>query len=276
MHSVVEYINGNPTIKRVETFCSVLNNTLPAKDKSFIELLSEIDNIVSSEHPSVKSGALSNCRGDWFEWLIALSAHNYCLKNYPTKRILLLPNVSRFDVGKLYVKSLYGYIQDLKTKVADSSGVNLITSNPDFVIVDVKDLYLPAQYEIANINVDVIGSLEANYQALTGLCELNNLVGYLSVKTSLRPDRRLQLSHEGSLMKAIYVHLQTRDWIIAPQGLKYYAASTSISNADRDGLKTVATHSITNVQSKPIAAVDEVFQIDSVAQVEWVIDTMFN
>jgi len=65
-------------------------------------------------------------------------------------------------------------------------------------------------------------------------------------------------------MKALYVHLQNREWIINPIGIKYFAAATSISEADRKGLKTVATHSITNVQSIPEAAVDEVYLLNSV------------
>ena len=98
-------------------------------------------------------------------------------------------------------------------------------------------------------------------------CNFEQLVGYISVKTSLRPDRRLQLAHEGSLMKALYVHLQTREWIIEPAGLKYYAISRKVSNADRKALKTVATHSITTVQSKPQSAVDEVFEINSLQDI---------
>ncbi|WP_373695840.1 Cfr10I/Bse634I family restriction endonuclease [Brunnivagina elsteri] len=37
-----------------------------------------------------------------------------------------------------------------------------------------------------------------------GKCNLKDIIGYASIKTSLRPDRRLQIPHEGSLMKAIY------------------------------------------------------------------------
>jgi hypothetical protein len=274
LKTVVEYENGKPKIKRAETFCQFLGGKLPPSNKSFSLILSEISAEVLKEHPAVKTGALSNCRGDWYEWLIAISAHNYCINNVPTKRVLQLPNVSRFDVASLYKTKLFQYIGDLRLKVASSSGVSLITSNPDFVIIDVKDLFLPTLNTIELFDANEISSLEATYQGFVNLCDLDAIIGYLSVKTSLRPDRRLQLSHEGSLMKAIYVHLQTRDWIIEPKGLKYYAASTFISEADRDGLRTVATHSITNVQSKPIPAVDEVFQIDSINEVESVIEQM--
>jgi hypothetical protein len=69
-------------------------------------------------------------------------------------------------------------------------------------------------------------------------------------------------------MKAIYTHLQTREWIINPKGLKYYAISTNVGDPDRAALRTVATHSITTVHSIPQAAVDEVFEINSLQQAQ--------
>jgi len=117
---------------------------------------------------------------------------------------------------------------------------------------------------IENIDGTIISMISKAYREFEGVCGFEHIVGYLSVKTSLRPDRRLQIPHEGSLMKAIYTHLQTRKWIISPKGLKYYASATSIGDADITALKTVATHSITTVQNIPQPAVDEVFQIDSI------------
>lgn len=69
-------------------------------------------------------------------------------------------------------------------------------------------------------------------------------------------------------MKAIYTHLQTREWIINPKGVKYFAIATKVGNPDRAALKTVATHSITTVHSVPQAAVDEVFQVNSLQQAQ--------
>ena len=77
-------------------------------------------------------------------------------------------------------------------------------------------------------------------------------------------------------MKATYIHLQTREWVINPRGLKYYAASTEVGDADRNALKTVATHSITNVQSLPQTAVDEVFVINSLIQANQAFDKILS
>ena len=64
-------------------------------------------------------------------------------------------------------------------------------------------------------------------------------------------------------MKAIYAHLQTRDWIINPRGLRYYAVASALNLQDIKALRTVATHSITTVNEIPKAAVDDVFQINN-------------
>ncbi|MCC5846693.1 MAG: Cfr10I/Bse634I family restriction endonuclease [Verrucomicrobia bacterium] len=89
------------------------------------------------------------------------------------------------------------------------------------------------------------------------------IVGFAATKTSFRPDRRLQIPHEGSLMKAIYAHLVTREWELKPRGLKYLAIACKVGEPDRRALKTVATHSITTVTDLPKAAVDEVYRINS-------------
>tara|TARA_B110000196_G_scaffold244321_1_gene212973 strand:+ start:1667 stop:2506 length:840 start_codon:yes stop_codon:yes gene_type:complete len=265
MPPVVDYVKGKPQVKRVETFCSVLGKHSIPEDKLYSEVLSDIDKLIKTQHPQVKTGALSNCHGDWYEWMLAQQAWNYRVENNKNIILLLLPNVTSFDVAELYQDNLYDYICDLRQKVGESANVKLITSNPDFVLIDTNGIELTPEFSqiIDEFTPEAISFLEKSYTNFIRKCSFTDIVGYLSVKTTFRPDRRLQLSHEGSLMKALYAHLQTRDWIINPKGLKYYGASTSISEADRKGLRTVATHSIINVQSMPQAAVDEVFQINS-------------
>ncbi|MFB6305931.1 MAG: Cfr10I/Bse634I family restriction endonuclease, partial [Flavobacteriales bacterium] len=114
------------------------------------------------------------------------------------------------------------------------------------------------------------------YRNLENSCTFEDIKGYISVKISLRPDRRLQIPHEGSLMKALYVHLQTRDWILNPSGLKYYAITTELSKDDRKALETVATHSITTVNQLPEPAVDEVLEVNSLEEAYSVFSTFLN
>lgn len=269
--SFVNYsLGGKPQLDKSETFCNLLGYSLPDITKQFTELFDEFDLEVKSIHPTLHQGALNNAHGDWYEWLLAIAAWNYHAKNSNANLALLLPNVRRLDVIKLYNKKLSDLVIDLRDKVADSASVQLVTSNPDFVLICPVNLEIPKVFynELKIINSETLSLISHSYENFIDKCSIEDIAGYLSVKSSLRPDRRLQIPHEGSLMKAVYTHLQTRQWEISPKGLKYYAMSTRVTDADRNALKTVATHSITTVHNVPQAAVDEVFEVNSLRQAE--------
>ncbi|MFM2429094.1 MAG: hypothetical protein RLZZ511_307 [Cyanobacteriota bacterium] len=262
-------IDAKNQINKVSAFCTI-QTQFPTPQRCFTDVLDELDKAVRQVLPSVTGGALNNCHGDWYEWLIALSAWNYHVDHPDSYLLLPLPNVARFDVMRLYQDEFYDLIEDLRAKVLEFTEVELITSNPDFVLLDPKaiekfDLF---SHKIDVITPEIIQQISEAYRLFQAQCRFEEIIGYVSVKTSLRPDRRLQIAHEGSLMKALYIHLQTRQWIVKPGGISYYAASTSMNDPDRKALKTVATHSITTVHSLPQAAVDEVFTVNSMLDAE--------
>lgn len=205
-----------------------------------------------------------SARSSW----IAIAAWNLHASNPALALALPLPNVSGFNVGRLYTPPLYGLIEDLRTKVQQSANVQLITSNPDFVILNVTGLPQAAQTEqpIAVITEQFLATLKNQYTAFIDSCSFERVIGYAGAKSSLRPDRRLQLPHEGSLMKALYRHMQTRLWILNPPGIRYYAITPAMGPQDQLALRTVATHSITTVLNTPERAVDDVFLVDSMSQ----------
>lgn len=260
--------NGKSSILKDEAFCELLGGALPPDAKLFTELFEQFNDSIKRADARITMNALNNVHGDWYEWLLAISAWNYYCETEEAHLAVLMPNVARFDVSKLYVQRLYDLVTDLKQKVLSSSSVQLITSNPDFVIIDnrlARNLIADPE-PIGNINTDILSALGGKYGTFIDKCEFDDIVGYVSVKTSLRPDRRLQIPHEGSLMKALYAHLQTREWITRPRGLRYYAISAEISEPDKQALKTIATHSITTVFSLPQAAVDEVYKVNSLVE----------
>lgn len=262
--------NGNPQIAKDLAFCALLDGKIPSKTKSFKTLFSELDQSVWKVNDQISREALSNAHGDWYEWLLAISSWNHFTETGNSNLAILLPNAHQFDISKLYVEELTNLIQDLRHKVSETSDVELISSNPDFVIIS-KELAretLQNNEPITTITVDTLKNLQTLYEHFIDQCQFNDIQGFIGVKTTLRPDRRLQLPHEGSLMKAIYVHLQTRQWILEPAGMKYYAMASKVGQADRDALKTVATHSITTVNSLPQAAVDDVFEVNSLQRAD--------
>lgn len=256
---------GKSQIIKDHAFVDLLSGTLPGATQSISVLIDNMDTQIKQIDSSITREALSNAHGDWYEWLLAISAWNTFANDPQSNLAILLPNISQFDVAHLYTPELTDLIEDLRTKVQSVAQVQLITSNPDFVIIkrEVADQFITNPQPIVQFNTNSISRLNSIYSDFTDSCEFEQILGYVSVKTSFRPDRRLQIAHEGSLMKAIYIHLQTRRWEIYPPGLKYYAMATRVGNPDRNALRTVATHSITTVSSLPQAAVDDVFEVNS-------------
>ncbi|WP_224961190.1 Cfr10I/Bse634I family restriction endonuclease [Geomonas subterranea] len=255
---------------------SRMYSMMPRKKGSIKKVIAELDEELRKECPGVTGGALSNSHGDWYEWFIAMAAWDYAIKNKNSHLMLKLPNVSQFDCSRLYIKELQNFIVDLRNKVEKSAGVKLISSNPDFVLINRRSVKIPEglMKRISKDTKDNIALVDGAYKDFIEKCDFEDIVGYVSVKVSFRPDRRLQIPHEGSLMKAIYTHLQTRKWVICPPGLRYYAIAAEVGGADRKALKTVATHSITTVSSVPQPAVDDVFVIDSIEDCNKVFKTI--
>lgn len=270
---------GKSRVIKDKAFCDLLKFHLPPIEQPFVELFENFDACIKKVDPSVTKDALNNVHGDWYEWLIAIEAWNYFIDNPAAYLALLLPNIRQFDVSRLYIPSLSDLIEDLRQKVSQTSSVQLITSNPDFVIIGrehVKGIIPAFTNKIAGIAPENLKEIETAYMKFVGTCKFEDIIGFISVKTSFRPDRRLQIPHEGSLMKAIYAHLQTRQWIIEPKGLKYYAIASRVGTADRKALKTVATHSITTVHTLPQAAVDEVFEVNSLKDARTIFKMILN
>ncbi len=255
---------GKSVVDTKVAFITSIEGQVPNSNWDYESHLNYIQNLVQTDDPKVTSGAISNCRGSWFEWMIAIDVYNYWCRSSSDFLMLPLPNISRFDCATLYKPDISSYIFDLRSKLKDSLDIELITSNPDFVIFDTSNLNSVLERKpIQNVTEETIEFIDNLYRKFIERCGFEDIIGYMATKTSLRPDRRLQIVHEGSLTKALYVHLQTRLWVDKPRSIKYFGASLKLNDKDRRALKTVATHSITTVLSEPERAVDECFELSS-------------
>jgi hypothetical protein len=95
----------------------------------------------------------------------------------------------------------------------------------------------------------------------------------LTVKTSLRPDRRYQAVHEANTLKAVVAHLSARLW---DRGIScaYYTLTQSASDADVDVFHTAAIQSVVDVNREPMRAVDGVAQVDTIQRARNVFDAL--
>ena len=258
--------DGKTVIKSKEAFCYFYGQS---NHDNYREYINNIKKGIKAYYPEIADNAFNKCNGDWYEWLISTACLS--VKNKSDYLLINLPNSSQLDVTDLYIEEVSNYVSDFKGKLSDTSSITLVTSNPDFVIVR-KEFFLDCypdfeELEHNFIDVEYLEVVDGFYNKIFKKCKFEDIVGYLSVKTSFRPDRRLQISHEGSLMKALYAHIETREWLMNAPGIKYYAAPPDHNDQDEKSLITVETHSISNLTSKPLAAVVGVFKINSEDQV---------
>ncbi|MCB1557446.1 MAG: Cfr10I/Bse634I family restriction endonuclease, partial [Alphaproteobacteria bacterium] len=132
---IYTYENTDKTIgiNSKQTFVDALGKDEILNLKSFDEIFQKSENLVKKEYPGVTGGALSNVRGNWYEWLLAIGVLEF-RRAYPNAHHLIpLPNIKQYDCARLYQTKIFQYIQDLRKKVSESADVSLITSNPDFV-----------------------------------------------------------------------------------------------------------------------------------------------
>lgn len=242
-----------------QAFCQAYNDA-GGQFNNYNDFLSNCENIAVAISRDATQSALNNVRGAWYAWILAIESIRFNKANPTSNYLIKLPNVTQFDSTSLYQQDLNDLISDFKAKLSLIGNVNLITSNPDYVIIQrsISTTFPMIPSVITNADLDRI---DIWYQAFISLCDLDDIVGYVGAKVSVRPDRRIQLLHEGSLSKAIYSHLQTRKWLINARGIKYYAVSMSFTDADKKGLRSVATHSIASAALKPEPAVDDVVSV---------------
>jgi hypothetical protein len=246
------------SIDTKQTFIDAYN-FLDGNPSSYEELLNKcVENARQEEQPT--QNAINNARGAWYAWIIAIDAMKYCADNANAHYLVKLPNARQFDAHSLYVQSVWMLIDDFRRKLNAMGNVNLVTSNPDFVIINRRLCENPPIINSYIKHTD-IANVDDFYKEFIERCELDDVIGHMGAKTSVRPDRRIQLLHEGSLTKAIYAHLQTRLWLTHAKGVKYYAVSLAWGQADIEGLRSVATHSIASASLTPQPAVDDVVEV---------------
>lgn len=230
---------------------------------------------LAQEIEAPNSHAFSNTRGFWFEVFIAVHAWNYRIRhNLGDVLIVKMPNVSSFDFRRIFEEKTDKMLKQLELSLLKNN-VRLITSNPDLLIVEQENLILE-EHNVPISCLDTQSIMEAvnSYKVLESKCHWDSLKAGIGVKTSLRPDRRLQLVHEGNILKSLFAHLKMRHWN-REAAFEYYGASSEmISGADDDALQTAATHTIVNVDSLPERAVDGLFSLLSFDDIEKMLENI--
>ncbi len=250
------------SIDTKSVFCDVAKDIkITTSDFNFVTFLECAENLAKSRYSPTKQ-ALANARGAWFAWLFQIGCETL-LEHQETEFFTLkLPNTTGFPFIRLYNPELRRLISDFESKLDRIASVNLVTSNPDFAVLRAKPGFPRLKFPV-EITQETLREVDEFYRNFESTLDINELIAFIGLKTSLRPDRRIQLLHEGSLVKALHTHLKTRNWDIDAKPLKYFGVSLEVSDADIEGLRSVATHSIVSASLIPERAVDAIVNVQT-------------
>ncbi len=280
-----------------DTFNSIIDG-LQAETRGLFSL--KVPN--TPQPPSTNS--FSNCNGRWAEYVFAAAAWNKLVE------INLVNQQAQTDITYIFVKlpdykdpstkwtnilcnnlknEISTFDRDSSDPVVRAAGHRLFTlyaSNPDAVILKYTsteltslNLSLPPTSGLSDLSLDNQTKLDRIFREIAGtVTPSKNIVAFLSMKNSLRPDRRYQFVREGDNIKAHLMYLKNRrsDTITSFTN-KYYAVSLKQpSDADKTITDIASTACVATGLVDPIWSVDKLFACitisDCIDLVQMVID----
>lgn len=272
----------------------VYGSNLPKRNTAIRDALKCIDTETNSLYKFKKfakpdPSALNNCHGRWSEALFALFAWNtiadinskrqdstrYVYIKLPNRKnastewtsLLLEPNCRR---------SLNEFVLDDTNPIVKKSDHNrllLIASNPDAVILKFDEAELTTfglpfsvSSKFSSFTAADLTNLDSLYTFFKDkVLPSKNLVALLSLKTSLRGDRRYQFLREGDNAKSILMYLYTTK---ADKGLSTHFFSNrfycftfeAASKNDMDVMDAAMSAYVSSPIIDPVWAVDKLYE----------------
>ena len=282
-------------VPSIEILAYKYSTSIPLPTDRFAKIIEELQketkDLFALKRPNTPkpptTNSFSNCNGRWAEYSFAVTAWNKLCEINNTNQS------AQTDCTYVYVKlpdykgpttkwtNLFS--EPLKNEIATfdrddsdpavrNAGHRMFTlyaSNPDAVILKYTkaeleniNLSLSPSSLLTDISVETQEKLDLVFNNLAGsVTPSRNIVAFLSMKTSLRPDRRYQFVREGDNVKAhlMYLHQRRSDHITSFAN-KFYAVSfTRPSEPDKTITDIASTANVASGLVDPIWSVDKLF-----------------
>lgn len=238
--------------------------------EAILNRINEAADTWSIDRPS--GGGINNSRGVWFEYILAIIAWNVFASHAKTTTgcILKLPSASVLYFIDLFEPDARTALESGLFRTLQSENIIMTMSNPDFIATEDLEPGVLRHFKtpLSNLSLSSQEILSTAYKRIIEQIRYDGIKFGLSVKTSIRPDRRYQTIYEGNILKALIAHLQVRFWDISSKTGFYVVVEEKISNSDREVFSAPATHSIVDVHAKPVPAVDGLYLIKTTSDFE--------
>lgn len=226
------------------------------------------------------NNAFNNIRGAWTRHIFGYIGWNIFCNNTNVGNACLvsLPSISALKFIDLFDPDASEALRSGLLRRLSKQGVELTMSNPDFICVSdvTPDDMAKFQTPIINLSIESQDRLLNAYKTIKNCCSHSSMKFGIAMKTSLRSDRRYQVAYEGSILKALIAHLQVRYWDTDFQTYYYAVVANKVSDDDRSVMSAPATHSIVDVHTPPVKAIDDIFEVKSTDDLKRSIQTMID
>jgi Cfr10I/Bse634I restriction endonuclease len=184
--------------------------TLNLNGLTFIDIVDRIEReVVKKATEPISQGSLNNCRGTWNELAFLMEAHRSILQSTENLYLVKMGSETSIRFWEIYQKESrleYDLLIDIFRKREEP--IFIRCSTPDFVVIK-RDIIQDSP--ISNILQNPSPPLkEINelYKVIKNKCFPHQVKGFISLKTSNRPDRRYQILSEANVTKfaSRYIH----------------------------------------------------------------------
>jgi Cfr10I/Bse634I restriction endonuclease len=194
-------IRVNADIAFLELYPRVDNNQINQVSDKISDLIKDLSLKQFKKLPS--SGSLNNCKGRWNEFSFFYSAHLSILENTNDLYLVKLGNESSLKFWEIYSELSRKSFEDFLREIGKKK-IFVRCSTPDFVLIKRNILNSIPDYS----DINFFSYLKDLYKQIINKCEPSDIISFISLKTSNRPDRRYQILYEANITKyaSKYIH----------------------------------------------------------------------
>jgi Cfr10I/Bse634I restriction endonuclease len=188
--------------------------TLNLDGLTFLDIVDRIEREVRQKYGSkVTQGSLNNCRGTWNELAFIMEAHQSILKSTENLYLVKMGSETSIKFWEIYQKESrqnYNLLIDIFKKREEP--IFIRCSTPDFVVISRDIIRDSASSHILQNPSPPIKEINELYKVIKNKCFPHQVKGFISLKTSNRPDRRYQILLEANVTKfaSKYIHAPDR------------------------------------------------------------------
>jgi hypothetical protein len=287
-----ELPEGEKSQARAALFEMLANGNAEHHEQSYASLIDAVGDTLKKRLAAAgmtdkgSVGAVNQYRGMWFEDLVVLDWYRTALAllgQRPDALIALpMPKRTELELESLWVPAIRDLVSKLEQDLKAHDTV-MRASNPDLILIRASSLerHCAATWHRVKAAADDherVLAMSNVARALVSRLEYDELAGVMSLKTSLRVDRKVQPLQEANRIKALRKYIRTRIWrrndspfgffvtLMEPPKGKPHPSSPEIFYTN------VLLYSIVAIDERPSAAVDGVLRITSTSGLRAAVD----